>query len=159
MRIGKHKITGLLLDKDLSLTELAKRTKLTKPTVLHHLTNLQNQGLVKFDKKTRTYSISIKPEVKNALLSLLIEKKSLEQIVDGLRTLGGKDNPELQMLVKDKEFVDKLNDLLEVLYGEGLVTEFEKGTSVGIDGSYTRFSDVWALTWLGCQELKICYVC
>ena len=158
MRIGKHKIIGLLLDRDLSLTELAKRSKLTKPTVIHHLTNLQKQGLLKFDKKTRTYSISIKPEVKSALLSLLIEEKSLEQLVEELK-VRGKTNSELQMLVRDKEFVDKLDDLLEVLYGEGLVTEFEKGTSIGVDGSFTRFSDVWTLTWLGCQELKICYVC
>ena len=159
VRIGKHKITGLLLDRNLSLTELAKQSNLTKPTVIHHLVNLQKQGLVKFDKRTRTYSILINPEIRNAVLTSLIKEKPLEQIRDELRVLAGKGNSELQMLVKDKEFADKLNDLLEVLYGEGLVTEFEKGASVGVDGSFTRFDDVWVLTWLGCQELQICYVC
>ena len=115
--VGLHKIFGLMLMNNLSLSELSQHSKLTKPTVLYHMYKLQNQGIVTFDEKKKIYSIKIDDDVKIPVLKNLFTKQTLEELAKKLEK-ELKENPQnskLHDLVNDDEFLVKLNDLVEYL--------------------------------------------
>lgn len=155
---GRGKIIGLLNKKDMTLTEIAKETSLTKPTVFHHLQKLQSQlGLVTHNKETGTYSIRISDELKKPILSTLTQNKTTEQIVDEIKKIGKEgQNKLLLSFVTAKDCRERLENILEVLYNEGLITIVEPLRLVG-----TKFErkEYWTLTWQGCDLLNICHYC
>ena len=152
--IGLHKIFGLMLLNDLSLSELTKFSKLTKPTVLYHMDKLQKQGIVRFDEKKKIYSMKIDDDVKIPVLKNLFTKKTLDELAKDIENAQKESpkNSKLHDLVNDDEFLLKLNDLVEYLSLQNLVTEVRPELG-------SKDKEFWQITWEGCSVLKICHVC
>jgi len=159
-RIGFHKIIGQMLYRGpLTLSEITKFSKLAKPTVHHHLKNLDKQGIVVYDRIKGKYSIVINEDLKKQILDCLRNERTIEQLREDLIKVSKKEIKEkspLMLLVKDKEFGNKLNDLLEFLFKEGLVVEVSNYVLSG-----TKFKEEyrWALTWKGSTRIGICHIC
>jgi len=162
MIIGKHKVLGLMLSRSMSLSELSEKSGLTKPTVLHHLENLQEQKIVKQGEFSKDYSVNIDKELKTEILKILRKGITIEDLAEQLKNIKLFLNKKalMEKLAKDPDLLDTLNDLLEVLFLEGLVNTTKIGRG-GLNnyGDYSKYDELWELTWLGCKELNICPVC
>lgn len=159
-RIGLHKIIGQMLYRGpLTLSDITKYSNLAKPTVHYHLKNLLKQKIVAYDAKTGKYEITIDEDLKKQILNCLKNERTIEQLREELIKVSKNKNREespLTLLIKDKEFGNKLNDLLEFLYREELVTEISDYVLSG-----TKFKEEyrWTLTWKGSTRIGICHIC
>jgi len=125
-KVGFHKIIGQMFRGPLTLSEITNFSKLSKPTVHHHLQNLMKQEIVVYDKITGKYSVAINEDLKKQILNCLRNERAFEQLKEDLIKVSKSEltvKSPLKLLVKDKEFENKLNDLLEFLSEEKLVTE------------------------------------
>jgi len=87
-------------------------------------------------------------------LENLFAKKTLEELAKDIENVQ-KESPKkskLHELVNDDEFLLKLNDSVEKLSLQNLVTSVRP--ELGSKGK-----EFWQITWEGCSVLKICYVC
>jgi len=156
---GLHKIVGKMFRGPLTLSELADLSNLSKPTVHHHMKKLLREKIVQYNKKTGKYTVKIESEIKTPILESLTSPKTLDQLGSYLKKLAEKESSEkspLKILVKDKDFRIKLNDLVEFLFDEELVTETKE--HVLSDSKFTTI-ELITLTWVGCVVLNICHVC
>jgi len=157
---GYHKVIGRMIYRGpMTLSEITESSKLTKPTVHHHLQNLMKQKIVVYDKTKGKYSVVIDEDLKKQILNCLRNERTFEQLREDLIKESNNERIEkspLKLLIKDKEFGNKLNDLLEFLFEEGLVTEVVHHVLSG-----TKFSKEyrWTLTWKGSTRIGICHIC
>lgn len=150
---GKNKILGALQERPMNLSRIAKETKLSKPTVHHHLkSTLKN--LVKYDTKTNLYSIKIDKSITDIVLSVLRSAKTIEELVTAIREKPKEG--EVSKVLLDK---DRLEDILHLLFARGLITTETRIETVGIDGGIFKKEECWTLTWRGCNLLNVCYYC
>lgn len=156
--IGLHKIVGQMFRGPLTLTEITKFSGLKKPTVHYHMQNLIEQGVVHYDKKKGTYFVKINDELKNTILNSLKNKKTLEELSNELKikSKNSVDSSPMKLLIKDKELSKKLNDILEFLYLDDLVTVIQEHI---LSGTIFKTVEFWTLTWKGCSSIGLCYVC
>lgn len=158
-KIGFHKIIGQMFRGPLTLSEITKFSHLKKPTVHHHLQNLIKQGIVVYDKKKGKYSVAINEDLKKQILNCLRNEISFEQLKEDLIKESKKEvttNSPLMLLIKDKEFKNKINDLLEFLSEEKLVTEV---SDYILSGTVFKEEFRWTLTWKGSTRIGICHIC
>jgi len=157
---GYHKVIGRMIYRGpLTLSEITEFSKLSKPTVHHHLQNLMKQKIVVYDKTKGKYSVAIDEDLKKQILNCLKNTRTFEQLREDLIKVSKSERIEtspLKLLIKDKEFDNKLNDLLEFLFEEELVTEEMHHVLSG-----TKFlkEDRWTLTWKGSTRIGICHIC
>ena len=159
MIVGYSKILGLMISGSMTLTQLTKFSKLTKPTVHHHVKKLLKQQVISYNKKNGKYSIKRDSELQKQILNLLRKPKTIEELSKEFQQMAKKElqSSSVYQFANDKKnLLLKLNDLLEFLYIEGLVIETIDHILVG-----TIFKEEykWTLTWVGCDKLGICHVC
>jgi len=158
-KVGFHKIIGQMFRGPLTLSEITKFSKLSKPTVHHHLQNLMKQEIVVYDKIKGKYSVAINEDLKKQILNCLRNERTFEQLKEDLIKVS-KSEPTvkstLKLLVKDKEFENKLNDLLEFLSEEKLVTEVSHYV---LSGTVFKEKFRWTLAWKGSTRIGICHIC
>jgi len=158
-KVGFHKIIGQMFRGPLTLSEITKFSKLSKPTVHHHLQNLIKQKIVVYDRIKGKYSVAINEELKKQILNCLRYERTFEQLKEDLikesKNETRVDSP-LMLLIKDKEFRNKLNDLLEFLSEEKLVTEV---SGYVLSGTVFKEEFKWTLTWKGSTRIGICHIC
>nr|AIE90688.1 hypothetical protein [uncultured marine thaumarchaeote AD1000_05_B01] len=151
---GFRNIIQILAHSKLSLTEVADKAKLAKGTVSYHLKNLEELEFVKREKDI--YRLDISTTFRNQVLQeLLVGKQtgvSLSTIFKNLKEKA--DHAEKDSVLK-KFFAGKQlphdvkNRLVTVL------DVFRSQEHVVMDSK----SGNYMITWKGCMELNLCYVC
>ena len=158
--VGFHKVIGrMIFQGPMTLSEITSRSSLKKPTIHHHLQNLMKQGIVVYDRIKGKYSIIIDEDLKETILKCLITPRTFEELQKDLIKASKNEtrlNTPLHLLVKDKEFENKLRDILEFLFQETLVTEERDYVLSG-----TKFQKEWkwTLTWNGSTKMGLCHIC
>ena len=80
---GLEKIVScLFFEQANTLTDIRTKTGLTKPTILHHLQNLKNDGMVK--PEDGKYYLHIDPTLKTDVLEEIDKSKNLKEFMEKL---------------------------------------------------------------------------
>ena len=159
---GKSKIIDLLRSsariQGKSLVELHKETKLSKPTVLYHLKNLQDKGFVEKNKISGKYKLKANDELITIILDGLRKEKTIDELFILLKKNAKKNetNKQLQKLTSSSDSKEFLKDVLEFLFDNNYVGKRTDQYQIYATGTSEQ---LWYLTWLGCKQINICYVC